>query len=256
MLRQDPSLAIVIPAFNEESTIGKCLDSIKCQSVRPNEVIVVDNNSTDNTARIAQKYTFVTLISEPRQGIAYAHGTGYDLANSKFIARIDADSILPNNWVASVKDYYQDPAHNSTTMSGSGYGHNVNYGKISGLMIDSAFICSRLALGHYPLWGPNLVMPKHVWMSINSGMCCKEDIFDDLDIALHINSLGLPIKWNRNLRVGVRVSNLESYPRYFSYNQKWSRTLKNHSMKRWLPIAVSLGIVSTFQYPFCKILRK
>ena len=52
------TLSIVIPVFNEQRYIKACLDSIAAQTVKPDEVIVVDNNSTDKTVQIAKKYKF------------------------------------------------------------------------------------------------------------------------------------------------------------------------------------------------------
>lgn len=49
-------VSLVIPIYNEEKYIKKCLDSVKCQVEKPDEIIVVDNNSTDNTVNIAKKY--------------------------------------------------------------------------------------------------------------------------------------------------------------------------------------------------------
>jgi len=58
----EPNISIIIPAYNEERYLGRCLDAIAAQSVRPYEVIVVDNNSSDDTAKVAQRYPFVTLL--------------------------------------------------------------------------------------------------------------------------------------------------------------------------------------------------
>ena len=86
------SLSIVIPVYNEASRLAACLQSIADQSEAPEDVIVIDNNSTDNSLSIAQQFPFVRVIHEKRQGIVYARNAGFDAVQADIIARIDADS--------------------------------------------------------------------------------------------------------------------------------------------------------------------
>ncbi|GAH04139.1 unnamed protein product, partial [marine sediment metagenome] len=53
---------VVIPALNEEEFIGDCLKSIRAQTVPPDEIIVMDNGSTDKTVEIAQKYADRVIV--------------------------------------------------------------------------------------------------------------------------------------------------------------------------------------------------
>ena len=95
MTNKTLTLSIVIPAYNEENYLRACLDSIAAQTVMPDKVIVVDNNSTDKTVALARSYDFVTLVHERQQHQSFAQATGFNLASSDIIGRIDADSILP-----------------------------------------------------------------------------------------------------------------------------------------------------------------
>jgi len=91
-----PSIAVVIPAFNSESTINTAIVSALSQSRPPEEVIVVDDGSTDATAEIVRSYgTVVKLISQANQGSAVARQTGTDASSSDFIAYLDADDWWP-----------------------------------------------------------------------------------------------------------------------------------------------------------------
>ena len=56
------SLSIIIPVYNEESHLRQCLDAIAKQIEKPDEVIVVDNNSTDETVQIAKSFSFVKVL--------------------------------------------------------------------------------------------------------------------------------------------------------------------------------------------------
>jgi glycosyltransferase involved in cell wall biosynthesis len=103
MIRKALSLSIVIPVYNEQSHLKACLDSIAKQEDYPDEVIVVDNNSTDKTCDIAKSYPFVKLAREKKQGVLSARTKGFNLAKSDFIGRIDADTVLPPTWIKDVK---------------------------------------------------------------------------------------------------------------------------------------------------------
>src|SRR5690606_756442 len=96
------------PVYNEEGQLAGCLDAIARQTVKPLEVIVVDNNSTDNTATIARSYSFVTLMSEKKQGTAHARNAGFNAAKGEIIGRLDGDSVIPDNWVERVQDIFRD----------------------------------------------------------------------------------------------------------------------------------------------------
>src|SRR3990167_3424187 len=112
------TLSIVIPAYNEEDHLKACLDSISKQTIKPLQVIVVDNNSTDKTAEIAKSYNFVTLIKEEKQGIAYARNRGFDAVTADIIGRIDADTMLFPKWVEYAIDYLS--AHPDELLTGGG----------------------------------------------------------------------------------------------------------------------------------------
>ncbi len=91
MNRPERDTVVVIPAFNEEESIGLVLDELPKERLL--EVIVVNNNSTDNTASVAEKHG-AKVILEKRMGYGQACLTGIDLAHSynpKIIAFIDGD---------------------------------------------------------------------------------------------------------------------------------------------------------------------
>ena len=64
------------------------------QQVPADEVVVVDNNSTDRSMDIARQYN-MRIVQEPKQGMIYARNRGFDEANGDVIIRIDGDTVLP-----------------------------------------------------------------------------------------------------------------------------------------------------------------
>jgi len=104
-------LSFVIPAYNEEDLIGKCLDSILKQAAnRPDdiEIIVVNNASTDKTREIAASFSGVQVVNEPKKGLVNARHAGFLASTGDIIANIDADTILTPGWINKVfKEFYE-----------------------------------------------------------------------------------------------------------------------------------------------------
>ncbi len=99
LLKGDPEVSIVMPAYNEEDNIVQTLASL-ChnRTSRSVEIIVVNNNSKDRTEELA-KACGVTCILETVQGITAARNFGLSKARGKYILNADADTIYPADWI-------------------------------------------------------------------------------------------------------------------------------------------------------------
>jgi glycosyltransferase involved in cell wall biosynthesis len=98
----DLLVSFVVPAYNEEALIASCLASIKAEISRtgcPAEIIVVNNNSSDDTSRIASSVPGVIVVDEPQRGLVQARRAGYLAARGELIANIDADTMLVEGWL-------------------------------------------------------------------------------------------------------------------------------------------------------------
>lgn len=104
---KDVKISVVIPAYNEESFLSRLLTSISCQTYRPYEIIVVNNNSSDNTKKIARSFRGVRVITEKNRGYAYACNKGFGMAKGDIVARADADYVLPKNWLQKIHKAFQ-----------------------------------------------------------------------------------------------------------------------------------------------------
>ncbi len=96
-------ISVVIPAYNEEKYIGRCLEALQKQtySRRLYEIVVVDNNSTDRTAAIASDMGAI-VVSEAMKGIGAARQRGALAACGEIIASTDADTVVPPNWLERI----------------------------------------------------------------------------------------------------------------------------------------------------------
>lgn len=93
-MRWDRTISCVVPVYNGAAYIAQALDSILAQTLRPSEVIVVDDGSTDATARtVAEHQLPVRYVHQNNAGPAAARNRGIELARSDFLAFLDADDL-------------------------------------------------------------------------------------------------------------------------------------------------------------------
>lgn len=130
-------LSVVIPAKNAERTIGRSIGSLKNQTHQPDEVIVVDNDSSDSTAQEAARHGHnlnVRIIRCRRPGSAAARNAGIEAARGDLIAFLDADDVwYPEKTESQLKITGDGPSTFSGTFmhylspSGRVLGDNVRY---------------------------------------------------------------------------------------------------------------------------------
>src|SRR6516225_8233818 len=102
-------ISFVVPAYNEEVLIASCLAAIQAEISRSDcnaEIIVVNNNSSDDTRRIALSTPGVIVIDEPQRGLAAARRAGCLTARGELIANIDADTMLTEGWLRTALDEF------------------------------------------------------------------------------------------------------------------------------------------------------
>lgn len=106
-----PKVSIIIPARNEEKHISECIASVKQQITSfPYEILVIDNASTDTTAKIATRLG-AKVVSEKHKGLSFARQKGLDCAKGEFIVYIDADTRLPEDWISYMTEYLEKHPH-------------------------------------------------------------------------------------------------------------------------------------------------
>lgn len=109
---EPPFVSIIIPIYRSEATLAKCLDSIMKLNYPEarREIIIVDNNSPDNSRLIAEQYP-VKIIDEPRQGRAFARNAGVQASSGEWIAFTDSDCVVKPNWLMKyahrIRDYQE-----------------------------------------------------------------------------------------------------------------------------------------------------
>lgn len=99
----DKKLTVIVPVYNEQIMLGECLDSLIHQTLNEDqfEIIVIDNNSTDSSVRIASDKG-VRVEKELRKGYVHAIRRGVEVSSTELIAFTDADCRVPSNWAEKI----------------------------------------------------------------------------------------------------------------------------------------------------------
>jgi len=91
MVNKMVSVSAVLPAYNAERWVGRAIESVLQQTVKPTEILVIDDGSEDGTPRAAQQYGAVRYLRQPNAGPSAARNRGIAQARSEWIAFLDAD---------------------------------------------------------------------------------------------------------------------------------------------------------------------
>ncbi len=151
-----PNISVVIACYNEEKYIQNCLERLLPQLSKGDEIIVVDNNSTDRSKEIIKTFP-VRLLEEAKQGTSHARNTGSDGASNPIIARTDADSLVSKDWLKQIREYYSDKNH-----TGAITGPTIlTNPRVPRMRLDKGL--TMKALGHLNVVGCNYAMPKALW---------------------------------------------------------------------------------------------
>jgi glycosyltransferase involved in cell wall biosynthesis len=233
-------LSIVIPAYNEEGHLTNCLNSIKTQTVKPAEVIVVDNNSTDKTVEIARRFKFVKVLTESKQGVFYARNKGFNSAKHPIIGRIDADSILNDDWVENVLNIFQK----SETQAATGPAHFYDMPLAPKNYIVDHVVKKPLYKfdKQFPfLFGTNMAIRKSAWDSIKPKVCDDKRIHEDIDLAIHLHKQQLKIVYSSKMKVGMSARRYDDKPvDFYKYLTMMKTSYAKHHMK---PVGPHVAIV-------------
>lgn len=110
MKKKVPFVSVVVPVKNQEKTIGKSIDSLLNLDYSKYEIIIVDNNSIDNSPNIIQEYKNkkIKLLLEQKPGAYNARNKGIQTAKGEIIAFTDGDCIVDKNWLKFLVQPFKD----------------------------------------------------------------------------------------------------------------------------------------------------
>jgi len=220
-------VSVVIPAYNEEEYLGTCLVSLMDQTEKPDEIIVVDNNSTDKTAEIAKRFG-VKIVRETVQGITPARNAGFNSAQYEIIARTDADSRVPKNWIQRIKKQFEDP--NLIAYSGPVVYQDKRFNRFFAFPEKFMLLGFKKVIGHDCLYGPNMALRQSAWEKVKDVTCSNDKaVHEDFDVSIHLGELhDGNIVFDPRFTVEVSERRWKKITPYLEYPYRYFRTLQRH----------------------------
>lgn len=223
-------ISVIIPAFNEEKYIKRCLIALINQEVKANEIIVIDNNSTDQTTIIA-KSLGVNVISEKNQGMIYARNCGFNYASYEIIARCDADVIVSSEWIKKIKNNFKKGSVDALSGPITYIDSPINFKT----HLPSHLYLKTLKLftnGKGFLIGPNMIITKNIWGKVKARVSLDDTkVHEDIDLSLNILRVGGKIGYDKTLVVESSARRMVHKPQSFFFEYP-TRMLKTFWINR------------------------
>ncbi|MEM4267455.1 MAG: glycosyltransferase family A protein [Candidatus Woesearchaeota archaeon] len=165
MTRTSPSISVIIPAYNEEKLIVRCIDSVIHQSYQNFEIIVICNGCTDRTYQVVRAINDgrVRAIKIKPANVSLARNTGAEKARGEILVFLDADSIIAKNLLERISYYVSLGYVGGTTKTTS---------------IENA-VAPKVAW-----WIGNI--SKQFFLTASGIMFCRRDVFPGFDVSLRI----------------------------------------------------------------------
>lgn len=119
MKEKEPLVSVIVPVYNVEKYLRRCLDSVINQTYKKLEIILVDDGSTDGSNEIAQEYSRkderVRVIKQRNLGVAAARNAGIKEATGEYLTQVDADDWVDKEYVKFLVDNTQSGRYDIVT---------------------------------------------------------------------------------------------------------------------------------------------
>jgi glycosyltransferase involved in cell wall biosynthesis len=192
MINNNVKISIIIPAFNEEEFLCRCLDTMVMQTLQEIEIIIIDDGSTGKTPEICDYYATkhpdkIKVIHKKNEGQALARNYGIDLASGDYIGFVDADDWVEYDMfeimykkaiesgadivICDVKKIFVDSGKEVVETSMEKSSNNINIGEY-------------IRSGLNPAYAWNKIYKREIWTHYRF----KKMVYEDLEIILVIES--------------------------------------------------------------------
>lgn len=241
-------VSIIIPAYNAEKHIEKCIESILCQTEHQIEIIIVDDGSVDNTLNICNKikseHNNIKVISQNNAGVNAARKKGYENSSGDWIMFVDADDTLPSNSIQSLLS----ESHGYDIVSG-----RFKFIDLNDLTLDKKGPINELTEGDSYDFISKLLIGKRwkcLWRQIIRRSTISPHYFDtDKNIIIAEDFIVM-------LQIGLNIKRYKGIENTV-YNYRW---YDESTVHRYMPnishaVKLSDAILSIFQSNNLKIFR-
>ena len=201
-----PKISVILPFFNADKTILRAIKSIALQSFSDFECILIDNNSTDESCKIARQFIETDkrfkLIFEKKQGVMFASNAGWEASKGRYVARMDADDWSHPDRLQMQNDFLDNnPDYEVVTTQVNHISHSEYTGGMARFVEWSNAIISYEEILNNQFIEMPIVNPTAMWRrktAEKNGMYLHGDFPEDYEM------------WLRWLNAGVKIKKLES----------------------------------------------
>jgi GT2 family glycosyltransferase len=213
-------IALYIPCFNSEKTIGACLNAVFRQILPANDILIIDDGSTDMTVKIAKKYSVKIIKHVKNLGLAAARNSAIKNTNAQFIASLDSDCKPNKDWLKHLAKRL-----NSSNVAGVG-------GRT--LEADTSSVIDRWRAVHMKqdwgnskktnppfLFGCNTLFRRDLLLKVGSYNEKYRNNFEDVDISGRLKKRGYSLIYEPQAIVEhLRKDDVSSLLNNFAYYTK------------------------------------
>ncbi|CAD5991340.1 Glycosyl transferase family 2 [Agreia sp. COWG] len=200
------TISVVIPVKDDAIQLDRCLAALAAQTRRADEIVVVDNGSTDDSAAVARDAGAVVVFVRGG-GIPAASAAGYDAASGDVIARLDADCIPARGWLELIERQLAAHPRVAAVTGGARFvdGPRLLRAPLALAYLGAYFGSVGLALGHAPLFGSNFAMRRSAWLAVQREVHRGDEfVHDDMDLSMHVGPRRR-IRYVRGLGMGISM---------------------------------------------------
>ena len=111
-LIMNPTISVIVPVYNAEKYVGRCIESVKAQTYSDWQMILVDDGSKDKSLEICQEYAGsdnrIRVIHQENAGPGIARNVGLKYANGKYVVFIDSDDYIEKEYFQLLSQHEED----------------------------------------------------------------------------------------------------------------------------------------------------
>tara|TARA_B100001063_G_scaffold221014_1_gene226322 strand:- start:63 stop:908 length:846 start_codon:yes stop_codon:yes gene_type:complete len=232
-------VSIYIPVYNGEKTIKEVIDSVKFQSFSFDEVIVINDCSTDNTGEILSTFSEIKIINnKDNKGLSHCRNVAINETRNEIVAAIDADVVLDKYWLENIiKNLKDDTVMCGGNLSEKYINNNYNNWRSVNYMQNWG---NEDTINPSFLYGCNTIQLKNIWKKIGGYDEKLKSNGEDIDYSRRIKNLGnYDLFYNSNAKcLHLQNDDLKSISkrvwRYHSYGYK----IKKPSFYRFVKLII------------------
>lgn len=185
-------ISVIIPSYQHAATVAECLDSVLAQTRRPDEIIVVNDGSTDGTDAVLERYRDrVTVIAQENQGGNLARNNGFAASTGDLVIFCDADVVMRPDMLEKMERALAEHPEASVAYSGFRFGwksfRSFPFDADRLRRMNYIHTTSLIRRGHFPLFDPAIrrFQDWDVWLTMlgrgRIGFFLDEELFRVID---------------------------------------------------------------------------